>query len=100
MMKLAFCVLLLSNVVYGQAQPPVDKTRSDVVTAQTAVNEIISRVIPGYGVLQSPKGAYLDGYGIVVTVEVALEAPRNPFTGLKTPAEVRTTVASVRKEVT
>src|SRR5262245_35867915 len=100
MMRVALFLLMLSNAAFGQAQPPVEKIRTDVVSVQSAVNDVISRAIPGYGVLQAPKGAYLDGYGIVVTVEVALEAPRNPFTGLKTPAEVRKTVNGNRTLVT
>jgi len=49
--------------------------------------------------LQVAKGAYLDGYGIVVSLEVAFDPPVNPFSPQKTPEEIRTTAAQRLKEV-
>ena len=49
--------------------------------------------------MQGAKGTYLEGYGIVITLEVALDPPRNPFSGLgRTSADVRTAVAQHRKD--
>ena len=66
---------------------------------RTAVNDVVSATVPGFGVLQVAKGTYLDGYGIVVTVELALEPQRNPFSGLgRTSNEVRASVNQHRKD--
>lgn len=99
MLRLALYVVLLSNIALGQA-PLAENTKKDIVSLQNAVNEASSSVVPGFGVLQVAKATYLDGYGVVVNMELALEPPRNPFSGLKTPAEIRTIVTQRRKEVT
>jgi hypothetical protein len=94
------CVLLLAScVLYGQAQPAPEKIKKSVASMQNAVNDIIGVTVPGWGVLQAAKGAYLDGYGVVVNVEVAFETPLNPFNGQKSPDEVRSAAAQKRKEI-
>lgn len=66
---------------------------------QNAVNDVVSNTVPGLGVLQGAKGTYLEGYGVVVTMELALEPPRNPFSGLgRTSSEVRASVTQRRKD--
>ncbi len=97
--RLLFFVLLTSGIVYGQASPTDEKIRSDVKTIQNAVNEIVGTPIPGGGVLQVAKGAYLDGYGIVVSLEVAVGPAVNPFSPQRTPDEIRTTGTQQFKEV-
>src|SRR4051812_27981206 len=84
MLKLVLCLFMTAGVVFGQAQPQVEKINvekinKDVASIQAAVTQVVNGAVPGLSVLQAAKGAYLDGYGIVVNVEVALEAPRNPF---------------------
>src|SRR5438093_4648454 len=98
-MRLLFVFLLTSSIVYGQASPTDEKIKADVRTIQTAVNDIVGTPIPGGGVLQVAKGAYLDGYGIVVSLEVAFDPPVNPFSPQKSPEEIRTTAAQRLKEV-
>jgi hypothetical protein len=49
--------------------------------------------------LQGAKGAYLDGYGIVINVEVAFDSPANPFSPIKTPEEIRKSAIQKRGEV-
>ena len=51
----------------AQAQPQVEKINKDVASIQAAVNEVVNRTVPGLGILQAAKGAYLDGYGVVVS---------------------------------
>ena len=91
--------LLSSGFLYGQLQPPVEKISPDVRTIQNAVNEVVGTPIPGGGVLQVAKGAYLEGYGIVVSLEMAFAPPVNPFSPQKTPEEIRTTAAQQLKDV-
>jgi hypothetical protein len=101
MLKLAFCLFITSSVVFGQVEPQVEKINinKDVASIQAAVNEVVNSTIPGLVVLQAAKGAYLDGYGVVVSVEVALEAPRNPFNALTTSNNVRATVGQRQKDM-
>ena len=96
--KLLLLVLLVSGILYGQGQP-VEKISPDVRTIQKAVNDVVGTPIPGGGVLQVAKGAYLNGYGIVVSLEVAFDPPVNPFSPQKTPEEIRTTAAQRLKDV-
>ena len=99
MMRVLFAFLLTSGIVYAQASPPDEKIKADVRTIQTAVNDIVGTPLPGGGVLQVARGAYLDGYGIVVSLEVAFDPPVNPFSPQKSPEEIRTTAAQRLKEV-
>jgi hypothetical protein len=98
MQKILLLSLLMSGVIYGQNQAP-EKIKPDVTVVQNAVNDAVGSTLPGWGVLQGAKGAYLDGYGVVVTIEVALDSPLTPFSGQKTPEEVRATAKQRRKEV-
>src|SRR5579864_6797110 len=91
MRKLILCLVFMSGVVYAQSQPAPDKIKADIKTVQNAVNDVVGLSLPGWGVLQGAKGAYLDGYGIVFDVEVAFDPPMNPFTPAKSPEEIRAT---------
>src|SRR2546426_10486544 len=99
MRAILLSLVLMSSFVYGQAQAAPDKIKTDVRTVQTAVNDAVGATLPGWGVLRAAKAAYLDGYGVVVTMEVAFDSPANPFTGNKSPEEVRATAAQRRKEI-
>jgi hypothetical protein len=102
MLRLMLCLLMLPGGVFAQAQSSADRLKAedlkkDIESLQSAVNEVVGATVPGFGVLQSARGTYLDGYGIVVTLELALEPPRNPFMGIKSASEVRTAVGQRRR---
>src|SRR5215510_6443583 len=97
--NLIILVLLISGALYGQKQPAPEKINPDVTSVQNAVNDVVGSSIPGWGILQGAKGAYLDGYGIVLNVEVAFDPPITPFTPRKSPEEVRKTATQKRAEV-
>lgn len=99
MRKLLLTLLLMSSLAYAQSQPAPDKIKADIKTVQNAVNDVVGLSVPGWGVLQGAKGAYLDGYGIVLNIEVAFDPPVNPFSPAKSPEEVRTTATQKRAEV-
>jgi hypothetical protein len=99
MLKPIICGLLLSGSLLAQAPPSAETIKKDVQTLQNAANEAVNGVV-SLGVLQTARGTFLEGYGVVVTMEVALEPPRNPFTAMKTSDDVRTTVAQKRKAMT
>ena len=100
MLRLIVSSLILSVAAFAQvpAQPSPEKIKKEVDAFQVAVTEAVSSAVPGPGVFQAAKGTYLDGYGIVVTLEVAFEPPRNPFNPGRTPNDVRTSVAQRRKD--
>src|SRR5262245_33225451 len=100
MLKPIIGILLLSSALLAQTSPTTDAIKKDVQTLQNAANDSIGGTVSPLGVLQVARGTFLDGYGIVVTMEVALEPPRNPFAAIKTSDEVRTVVAQKRKAMT
>ena len=64
----------------------VDSPQTEAFTA--AVDESFRAIVPQ--LFQDSRATYLEGYGVVVTVEVGLEPPRNPFSNSsRTPEEVR-----------
>jgi hypothetical protein len=97
MLKSIIGLLLLSSTLLAQSQPSAEAIKKDVQTLQNAANDTMGGIVSGLGVLQAARATFLEGYGIVVTMEVALEPPRNPFTAMKTSDDVRTTVAQKRK---
>jgi hypothetical protein len=99
MIKIIFSLLLMSSALYSQAQPAPEKIKPDTKTVQNAVNDVIGSSIPGWGVLQGAKAAYLEGYGIVLDIELAFDPPMNPFSPQKSPEEVRKTATQKRSEV-
>src|SRR5437870_3133216 len=97
MLKSIICVLMLSSSLLAQTPPSAETIKKDVQTLQNAANDTIGGIVAGLGVLQAARGTFLEGYGVIVTMEVALEPPRNPFTAMKTSDDVRTTVKEKRK---
>jgi hypothetical protein len=97
--NLIIFVLLTSGALYGQKPLAPEKINPDVTSVQNAVNDVVGLSIPGWGILQGAKAAYLDGYGIVLNVEVAFDPPVTPFTPQKSPEEIRKTATQKRAEV-
>jgi len=90
---------MISGVTFGQVQPSDEKIKKDTTAFQIAVNDVLGITVPGLGAgISVARAAYLDGYGIVVTAEVALVPPRNPFSAIGTPEQIRTMVAQRRKD--
>jgi len=74
------------------ATPQIDAFKKEASGLQSAIDQIVNNSIPGPGMLQKAKATYLEGFGVVVTVEVALEPPPNPFSNPKSPEELRRVV--------
>lgn len=99
MSKFVFGLLLFIVPVYGQTASQSDRIRKDATQLQTEVNDLVNAGVSGIAIMQSPKAAYLDGYGLVVSFEVALERPRNPFSSERNSADLRTVVTERRKQI-
>jgi hypothetical protein len=93
--------LLVLFLAFAQAAP-ADTFNSELFKKEirplqdavaTAVTPSVARI------MQDPKATYLEGFGIVITMEVILEAPGNPFTRVKTDQELRASVAQRRKDI-
>lgn len=97
-LRIAFCLLFVSIPALSQTTTQLDKVKKDAVQFQGEVNDLIASA-PGILILQSAKATYLDMYGVVVTVEVALERPRNPFSASRPPKELRTVVGERRQQI-
>ena len=52
------------------------------------LDDRVASIVPG-PLLQRSKATYLEDYGMIVTIEIALERPRNPFSAVKLPEELR-----------
>ena len=77
----------------------LDSFKKEAPALQDAVNGVIDSTVPGLGLFQKAKATYLEGYGIVITLEASLEPTRNPFSSPKTPAEVRAIVTERLREI-
>jgi hypothetical protein len=97
MLKTIISLLMLSSTLLAQNPPSAEAIKKDVQALQNAANDTMGGIVSQLGMLQTARGTFLEGYGIVVTMEVALEPPRNPFTAMKTSDDVRVTVAQKRK---
>ena len=95
--KVAIVFLVLCGIAAGQSFPLPATIKKDVASLRNAVNEAVGG--SGWGYFQNAKGAYLEGYGMVVVAEVAFDQPANPFNVQRTPEEIRATSAQRRKEV-
>lgn len=75
---------LASLALLGPAAPHAVTGAADVAPEEamaltSAIDARLGAIVPN--VFQEAKATYLDDYGLVVTAEVALAQPRNPFVG-------------------
>ena len=82
MLRTFACALVFAlsvpSAVWAQAGPKSEVFRREAPALQRSADQAIGEV-PGISLLQAAKAAYLDEFGVVVTLEIALEPPRNPF---------------------
>jgi hypothetical protein len=87
-----FCALLLLL-----AAPQTDVFKKDMVPLQAAVDGVITSA--GIQLMQRSHAAYIEGYGIVVSLEIAFVTPQGIFDTPRKPAEIRTLVTQRRKDL-
>ncbi|MBI4474835.1 MAG: hypothetical protein HY646_19340 [Acidobacteria bacterium] len=87
--------ILASLLLLGA--PQVEPFKKEIGPLQSAVDSTV--ISTGAPLLQKSRAAYIEGYGVIVMLEVAFEAPQTIFDSGKTPAQVRSTVAQRRKDV-
>ena len=87
--------IVLSLFVLVASQ--VEVFKKEKASLQSAVDTEVTST--GAQVLQRSRAAYVEGYGVIVTLEVAFEGPQNPFSGYKRPEELRVLIEQRRKQV-
>ena len=90
-------ILICAGTVFAQADKA--QFKKEAAALQAAVEEAVNSVVPGLGVIEHPRAARLEGYGVVVSLQASFEPTRNPFSSPKTPEEVRKIVTQRRKDV-
>jgi hypothetical protein len=93
-------MFLATDAVAQIDKAQVDLFKREAAALQAAVDEAVQSLVPGPdGVLERPRAAYLEGYGVVVSLQATFGPTRNPFSSPKTPAEVRKIVNERKKAV-
>ena len=87
-------VTMLAFAVVASAQSPQSDPafKRETVVIQAAVDDVVNSTVPGYALLTRTRSVYLEGFGVVFTLEVSLEEPRSPFFSPKTPDQIRALV--------
>jgi hypothetical protein len=79
MLRTSLCILIAVSSAWAQAgSAQMGTFRKEAVALQKAVDDAIGEVA-GTSLLQPSKATYVEEFGIFVSLEVALEQPRNPF---------------------
>ena len=100
MKKALLCFMLFAVTAYaGIDKAQVENFKKESLALRGAVADAARAAIPG-NYLDLPKATYLEGYGVVVTLEASLLPTRTPFSSVETPEQVRKTVSERRKEIT
>src|ERR1051326_4272327 len=92
LLKPILCLLLTA------AATQVDVFKKEMAPLQNSVDAAVAGT--GAQVMSNSKATYLEGYGVIVVLEITLERPRSPFDSVKTPDAIRTTVTNRQKDVT
>lgn len=83
------CLLMTVSLALAQSgSSQADAFLKESAGLQKGIDDALQSV-PGISVLQIAKATYLEDFGIVVMVEVALEPPRNPFSTARPTADAR-----------
>jgi hypothetical protein len=83
--------------VLALLMPQATIFKKDMAPLQSAVEGVVSST--GVQILEKPRAAYIDGYGIVITTYVAIEPPQGIFGTPKPPKELQAAVAQRRREL-
>ena len=77
--------------------PTVDTFKKEMAPLQSAVDSAVGST--GVQVLQKSHAIYIEGYGVIVSLEAMFEPPQNLFSTPKPASEVRALVAQRRKDL-
>jgi hypothetical protein len=98
MLNSILCALLMFSTAMQFGSTDVFKREKN--SLQNDVDAVINSTgasLPSRG--DNSKASYLDGYGVVVVLEVVLEPPPNPFSSPKTSEQVKKVVAQRLQQI-
>lgn len=79
MLRTILCLVIMAPMLSAQTTGSKSEVfRKEGPALQGAVDQGISEV-PGISILQTSKATYIQEFGVVVTLELALEKPPSPF---------------------
>jgi hypothetical protein len=90
-------MLMSLFALYLLATPTVDAFKREMEPLRTSVDATVAST--GAQITRTSSAAYIEGYGIVVMLELAFEAPQGIFTTPKPAAEVRKLVEQRRADL-
>jgi hypothetical protein len=93
MMFMSFFAVLLALA------PQVDIFKKEMAPLQSALDAVVTSTGAEVMAGQKSRAAYIDGYGIVISLELAFDAPQGIFGTPKKPAELRALVAQRRRDL-
>src|SRR5262245_19558489 len=99
MRRYAFFLVMMLAPVMAYAQSESQEFKREAPPIEDSINGVVSAILPDFGLMQKTRSTYLEGYGGVFILEVALERASNPFFSPGTPAEVKRTMARRQKEL-
>lgn len=79
------------------AAPQADHFKREKQALQQSIDAIVNPVVGR--LLYPSKATYLEGYGVVITLEVTLEQPRTPFSNPVAASEIQANVAQRGREL-
>jgi hypothetical protein len=98
MKKIVVCVLVFAASAFAELDKgQVEVFKKESAALRASIDEIVNSTVAGRGMTEAAKATYLEGYGIVITLEASLEPTRSPFSSPKTPREIRDTVEERRR---
>ena len=89
--------LSLLAVVALVLEPQVSVFKKDMSPLQSAMETLIAST--GVQILEKPRAAYIEGYGVVITMYIAFEPPQGIFSTPKPAKELQSVVAQRRKDL-
>jgi hypothetical protein len=90
-------MLMSLFALYLLATPTVDAFKREMAPLQTSVDSTVAST--GAQITRTAQATYIEGYGVLVMLEVAFEAPQGIFTTPKPAAELRKLVEQRRADL-
>jgi hypothetical protein len=101
MMRIFLAVWIFASCAFAQAdKSQIDAFKKEALPLQGAIDGAVNSVMVGFtGVLEHAKATYVDGYGVVVSLETSLVPGYTPFNSPRSPSEIKADVNQRKKAV-
>jgi hypothetical protein len=90
-------MLMSLFAVLALLMPQATVFKKDMAPLQSAVEGLVAST--GVRILEKPRAAYLEGYGVVITMYVALEPPQDIFSTPKPAKELQAAIGQRRRDL-